>query len=288
MFKTYHKIHRLGAEENEGILLGKCYIQEKVDGANASIWLEEDGIHCGSRNNDVTEGSFNGFVEYAKVHEGITKYLQENLTHRLYGEWLVRHTIAYDELSYRQFYLFDIETETGMLEHDKVYEIADKYSIKTPQLFAVLDYPSQEQIKEFVGQSTLGNLGEGVVIKNHKFVSKFGEYSYAKVVTEKFKEDSAITFGGNNKHADAYWEIYCANKYVTPGRVEKIMNKIQPTVDKKLGMENTARIINTVYHDVITEEIWEIQKKVPSLNFKKLSGLCQKKAAQTYHELINK
>ena len=41
MFKKYRKIHRLGAEENEGILVGKVMIQEKIDGANTSIWLEE-------------------------------------------------------------------------------------------------------------------------------------------------------------------------------------------------------------------------------------------------------
>jgi len=54
-FLKYPKIHRLGKSETEGILDGQCYIQEKIDGANTSIWMDEDGtIHCGSRNNDLT------------------------------------------------------------------------------------------------------------------------------------------------------------------------------------------------------------------------------------------
>ena len=70
-FKKYPKIHRLGKDETLGILDGDCHTQEKIDGANASIWLGDDGdIRCGSRNNDVTEGSFNGLVEYVKNHKG--------------------------------------------------------------------------------------------------------------------------------------------------------------------------------------------------------------------------
>ena len=37
-FLTYKKIHRLGVDETDGILIGKVYVQEKVDGANVQIW----------------------------------------------------------------------------------------------------------------------------------------------------------------------------------------------------------------------------------------------------------
>ena len=32
MFKEYHKIHRLGKEETDRILVGKCFISEKIGG----------------------------------------------------------------------------------------------------------------------------------------------------------------------------------------------------------------------------------------------------------------
>lgn len=38
-FKPYFKIHRLGKEETEGILIGECHVEEKIDGANTSILI---------------------------------------------------------------------------------------------------------------------------------------------------------------------------------------------------------------------------------------------------------
>ena len=104
-FVEYKKIKRLGDEENDGILLGTCFIQEKIDGANTSIWIEDGDIHCGSRTQDLykSEKGFNGFVQYARTHAGIAKLLEANPSYRLYGEWLVRHTISYNETFYKEW-----------------------------------------------------------------------------------------------------------------------------------------------------------------------------------------
>ena len=72
-FKTYPKIHRLGKEETDGLIEGTeetlfLTIQEKIDGANTSIWMDKDGVvQCGSRTRQLpADESFNGFVEWAK------------------------------------------------------------------------------------------------------------------------------------------------------------------------------------------------------------------------------
>ena len=70
-FKPYNKIHALHKEECEGILEGTCYIQEKVDGANASIWLGDDGeIYYGFRFCDLflVNDNFNDFNDWARAH----------------------------------------------------------------------------------------------------------------------------------------------------------------------------------------------------------------------------
>ena len=303
MFITYPKIKRLGDEETEGILIGTVHVEEKIDGANTSIWKEADGsIHCGSRTQDVTEKGFNGFAEYVKNHEGIQKCLAEHPEYRLYGEWLVRHTIAYNETVYRQFYLYDIfiqdstipedeiVTPSGQrgtfLDRDVVTAVGTTYGINMPTLFATLENPTNEQVNEHVGKSVLGPKGEGVVLKNLAFRNKFGDLRYAKLVTQEFKEDNGITFGGNNKNSDAYNEMYCVQKYMTLERIQKVMNKLQPLVDKKLGMEHTSRIIETAYHDMFTEEIWTISKKFDLINFRKLGLLATRKAAKIYHDLL--
>lgn len=287
-FKKYPKIRRLGVSETEGILEGTCYIQEKIDGANTSIWKDEAGLRKASRNQEITTG-FNGFIDYVDQHEGINAFLNDNPGHRMYGEWLVPHTLQYSETSYKNFYLFDIENENEeRLLIDEVNNIAYQYGIKAPTLFAKLQDPELEDIEKYVGRSDLGEKGEGVVIKNPNFINKYGDRVYAKLVTQEFIEGNALTFGGNNKYSDTYIEMYFANSYVTIPRIEKVINKLTPLVGEPLSEKHTARVINTVYHDIITEEAWEIAKKCKKrkLSFHELGRLCTRKAARMYLDIL--
>jgi hypothetical protein len=285
-FKSYPKIHRLGKTEVENILCGHCYVQEKIDGANTSIWLEDGDIKIGSRK-QMREDGFNGFREYVDGHNGIKQMLTENPDYRLYGEWLVRHTIPYRETAYKKFYLFDIFIGGDRITIDEVYNIANEYGIETPKLFGYIKNPTTELLNSFLGKSELGEQGEGIVIKNMDYINAFGRCVYAKLVTEKFKETNSIVFGGNNKHSDTYYEMYVVNKYITLSRVTKICNKLQPIIDEKLDMKHIPRIVNTVYNDMLTEEIWDIQKKVVSLNFKKLKRLALLKIKQIYCDILS-
>lgn len=290
-FKKYPKIHRLGKEETDGILEGVVHIEEKIDGANVSIWWEDGQIHCGSRTRELTEG-FNGFVDWVRNNRSLLFLFTHRPNVRLYGEWLVRHTIAYRETSYRQFYLFDVTEQTPGEEaeafwtREDVAMLAGEYELSRPFYHGSITNPKHEDIKPFVGLSTLGEHGEGVVLKNHEFRDKFGNHTYAKIVTEAFKEDNGVTFGGNNKHSDTYWELYIVNKYMTLARIEKIMNKLQPMIEERLDLKHIPRIANTAYHDMLTEEIWEIQDKVEAVNFKVLKRIASKKATQIYKDVI--
>jgi len=202
--------------------------------------------------------------------------------------------------------LFDVFDDDGTrLYPEGIESLALLSGIDCVHTFARLVNPTLEDIEQYVGQSKLGEVGEGVVIKNLDFINKWGVNNYAKIVTEKFKEKNAIVFGGNNKHSDTYWEMYVVNKYATLPRVEKVKNKLLPLIGQnkegKYYIDNkglssdlhesllmlTSRVANTVYHDLLSEEIWEIARKVESLNFKTLSRLVQRKAVQIYHDLLN-
>lgn len=291
MFIKYPKIHRLGKDETDGVLNGRCYVQEKADGSNASIWLGEDGNLCfGSRNNDVTDGSnksFRNLIAYGREHSGINQFFKDNPNLRLYGEWLVRHSISYSETAYNKFYLFDImDEDEKFLDIEKVYKYAEQYDILTPQLFGVFDNPTEEQLQEYAGKTNLGVEGEGIVIKNLDFVNRFGNLCYAKIVTQNFKEANAVTFGGNNKHSETYWEMWAVNKFATLARVQKIMHKMESKIGEKLELKHTSMIVGSSYHDMITEEAWEISKKAVSINFRKLKTLAGKKFQQIYKDVL--
>jgi hypothetical protein len=291
-FKPYKKILALHKEECEGLLVGTCYIQEKVDGANASIWIEDGVIHCGSRTRDLTSAGdgFNGFVEYVNNHEGIKKILSDHPDYRLYGEWLVRHTVGYNELNYKHFYLFDVETDDGYkMLPSEVNSIANEYGIKTVHLFGKFENPTMDQVKELAGKSVLGDVGEGVVIKNMDFINKFGDWQYGKFVTQEFKEDNGITFGGNNKSSETYNEMYYVNKFMTLSRVQKIFHKAE-SEHGRLDMKHIPMIMGMCYHDLISEECWTIaidmSKSGQMFNFRAFKTLCDKKSRSIFIELL--
>lgn len=168
-----------------------------------------------------------------------------------------------------------------------MYEIAEKYGIETVPYLGTFENPTLEQIMEFVGKTEFGDRGEGVVIKNLEFRNGFGDLCYAKIVTENFKEDNAIVFGGNNKHSDTYEEMYIVNKYVTVARVKKIMQKLQPMVNTRLDMKEVPQVMGMVYHDIIQEEGWEIAKRGRKLDFKKLQQLINRKTKQVYVDILD-
>ena len=142
MFRKYEKIHRLGKEETDGILTpGENVIitvQEKIDGANASIWQDEAGnLQRGSRNRALPEDeSFNGFKEWVEDnHDKLQAVFAEYPNIRLYGEWLVRHSIAYNSTAYQKFYLFDVYGEEGFWDQEAVISLADQFDLFQPQVF---------------------------------------------------------------------------------------------------------------------------------------------------------
>lgn len=114
-----------------------------------------------------------------------------------------------------------------------------------------------EEVLKYVGKSTIGPNGEGIVIKNPDFVNRFGDKTYAKVVGEEFHEQNEIMFG-NHKRGDN--EGKCCHKYATGERVRKIINKIEQNEGKDIEKSDIPKIIGMAYHDIITEEAWDIQK----------------------------
>lgn len=295
-FRKYEKIHRLGKEETDGILDGPVVVQEKIDGANTSIYAEPTGhgfiIQCCSRNRILGSEDFNGFVGYVRSNLAFLKLFVDHPQWRLYGEWLVKHTIQYKETAYRQWYLFDIfdeETEE-YLSDEIVHQVALEFGLNEPHNFGVFKIktkPELDALMKLVGQSTLGEKGEGIVIKRPGFRNQFGDHCYAKLVHEGFMEDNAVTFGGNNKFSPDYWEIYVVNKFMTLARVQKVLNKIQPEINERLDMKHIPRVCSTSFHDLITEEAWWIAQNVQKLDFKNLQRIAYKKAKQIFVDILN-
>src|SRR3990167_979743 len=162
MFKKYLDVERLGKSDVDGILGGRCLIFPKLDGANGSIWIEQDEqtkineICCGSRNLRLSGSNTNrGFYNYVLENaERFTKILEKHPSWILYGEWLVPHTVrGYRKDSWKQFYVFDVfDRDTGKYLHFVEYqhELA-KLGIKYIPCTAIYTNPSLEQLVALLG-----------------------------------------------------------------------------------------------------------------------------------------
>jgi len=289
--KKYNKVERIEKEECDGILDGEVYLFEKIDGANASAWVDNNlDICCGSRNRQVSKGKevyddFRGLVEYIGDHEGVYSFLNDFPNLRLFGEWLVKHTINYPQKYQNKFYVFDVYDHQAdcYIHYNDYFHLLEKYGIPYIQPFAILDKPTMEHIKKYLGKSNYGvdGNGEGVVVKRYDFMNKFRRNTYGKIVAKDFKEVNNLVFDGCPKYLPVENKI--VNKYVTIARVRKMAEKY----DLK-EMSDIPKLFGLVYNDVITEDIWDIVKtfKKPTIDFKQLNHLSDKAVKNYYIEYL--
>lgn len=283
-FSEYPKIVTYGYDDVQGILDTPVTIQEKIDGANVCVYMRDGELKFGSHHREITGGdTFDGFVPYIKKYSRIAEYLECNPENILYGEWLIKRAIKYPQECYKQFYLFDIYdgVDCEYMESDLVQTFAMIFGVKYPKTFVFDRKMIYEEVMEYVGQSGLGEQGEGVIIKSRTFKNKYYKMPYAKIVIPKYKEMSKCSrkwFEGDENPN----EKYVAEKYCTEARVRKIMFDINATT-----REMTSRLTLTCYRDLIDEEIWEIIKKPITINFDVLKRICLKKFAVIYHDILD-
>ena len=294
-FTKYQHLERLGTTAVDGIECGEAYVFPKLDGTNASIWMDAEGVvQTGSRNRQLELGNDNaGFCAWVNQNLSLfQKFFSDNKDKVLYGEWLVPHSLkTYREDAWRKFYIFDVYTSDGPLHYEDYSTLLRGYGLEYLAPIAVVRNGTDEQFRECVNRNVFlieegKGVGEGVVIKNYGFQNKFGRTIWAKVIANHFKEFhhkemGAPVIGGTSD------EEKVVNKYVTPHLVDKVYSKI---VNEEGGWQTKfiPKLIHTVYYDLITEEMWEILKelKQPKLDFKFLQRLCTAKVKELKPEVF--
>jgi hypothetical protein len=288
-FKKYMHIERFGTTEVQNIELGECYIFPKIDGTNASVWLDENGeLQAGSRKRHLSVDEDNaGFCKWAKEQLNLLDYLQDNPTHRLFGEWLVPHSLkTYREDAWRQFYVFDVVLSDNKHLHYCDYKpLLEKYNINYIPPLAIINNPDYEKFvvqlerNVFLIQDGKG-AGEGIVIKNYDFFNQYGRQTWAKIVTSEFKEKHSKKMGAPKIKGKKMVEEEIAARYVTTALCEKVKAKIE--LDNGFSSKQIPRLLNTVYYDVVKEETWNYIKKYnnPTINYKTLQHFVFKKVKE--------
>lgn len=296
-FKKYMHIERYGKAEVEGIEIGQCYIFPKLDGTNASVWLDDDGaIKCGSRNRELTLDDDNaGFCKWVDDNfDHFTKFFKERPDLRLYGEWLVPHTLkTYNEDAWRKFYIFDVydERTKSYCTYEYYQPILEEWNFDYIPPICIINNTNYDQLVKQLDQNVFliedgKGVGEGIVIKNYNFINKFGRQCFAKLIKNTFKE-KFMKGKPTVKNGNLLVEEAIVNRYVTKELVDKEFAKIV-NANEGWSSKYIPRLLNTVYHCLVVEDLWDALKhfKRPTINFKLLATFTTNKVKELKSELF--
>lgn len=285
MFQKYLHLERFGTDAVDGINVGLCHIFPKLDGTNASFWMDDEGVfHCASRNRKLDLHNDNaGFMNWAIQQENLKEMARTFRNHRFFGEWLVPHSLkTYRDDAWRQFYLFDVQNPEGDFLTYNTYEaICIGFKVKYIPCTLQAKNPTYEVLHKHALENTFllqegKGYGEGIVIKQYGWINRYGNPAFAKLVTQAFKEAHVEVMGGQKIEVDLV-EEKIAQEFITPHLVEKVIAKIR-TEEGTFSAKHIPRLLQTVFHDLVTEELWEAVKKhkYPKIDFKLLNQFAVK------------
>jgi hypothetical protein len=297
-FERYPSLKRFGTTEVSGIENGLVHIFPKLDGTNASVWLDGDKqVQAGSRNRHLDESSNGdnaGFCKWVREQENITRFLLDHPWLRLYGEWLVPHSIKeYREDAWRNFYVFDVfnEIEKKFMHYDDYKPLLEQYNITyIPCLWTAqaitIDKLLHLLTKNFYLMKDGAGVGEGVVVKNYDYVNRFERVTWAKLVSNEFREKNTREFGHSNIEIKTSVEEKIVENFVTEAFIEKEYSKMilnQPWSQKRIG-----ELLGRIWHELVDEEAVNFVKayKNPTINFKVLNNLTILKIKKVKNDLF--
>ena len=294
----YQHVERLDSDEVDGILDGEVYIYTKLDGTNAGVHYDNGKVIVNSRKRELSEGKDNaGCMVYVLSQPKFEQFFKEFPNLYLYGEFLVKHTVkTYKDSAWRKLYVFDVVDLSNpenprYLSYEEYEPLLKKYNIEYIPLIAVLNHPSKEDILSYLDKTTFlqsdsKTPGEGLVIKHYGgWKNKYGRTTWAKIVRKEFLVSKKI----HREVSPNEIEESIVEKFCTDAFIEKELAKIL----EDIGTDNwdnkyIGRCLNSVYHELISEEAWHFVKKFknPKIDFSILCVLVTEKTKNVMHNFF--
>lgn len=283
-FYKYQHIERLGNDEVEDIEIGECFVFPKIDGTCSSLWIDNGEIQAGSRNRQLTLDNDNrDFYNKHYKDERFIRFFEKYPEHTLYGEYLVKHSLqTYRGDAWNKFYVFDVtyidnNKELCYLSYDKYVPILEEFNIDYIPVLCIVKNGSYDSFLKAVEMNTYliqegKGVGEGVVIKRYDYKNKYGRTTWAKIVTNEFKEKHRKEMGAPHIKGKDLLEEEIIDEFLTESFIEKTFCKVKETCGG-FNSKNIPMFLGVAYHEFVTEEIWGILKKYknPKIDFKLLN-----------------
>lgn len=299
VFIRYQHVERIDAEEVTGLLDGVCHVFPKMDGSNMCAYSENGEMHTMSRNKEIQRPE--PFAEFAHSHGGIERFVKDFPMLRLYGEWMVPHTVRnYIPEVWNRWFVFDVMAEDPetvyrvtapggtvieldcmgqrYLPFETYAPILEMYGIEFVEPLCLIDHPTEPELRGMADEENRWMMatgcGEGIVVKRYDYSNAFGRNVWGKVINSQYSSFKAEfrKMKMNAERNRESLEHFIAIHYATPDVVNKEYCKI---LDEGEGV-NPARLLNTVFRCVVTENIWDVVKKrnLPRIDFRVLRKEC--------------
>lgn len=294
-FIKYPHLERFGRQAVSDLHDGLCYIMPKLDGTNAQVWYDKDLdlILAGSRNrllDETSDGDNAGFCKFARKNENLRNFFKSYPDLRVYGEFLVPHSLkTYRDDAWKKFYIFDIVDKDGkFINYDDYRIILDEFGLDYIPVLWKMEFPTEQKLIELSKKNTFlikdgEGFGEGLVVKRYEWINKYGRVTWAKLVTNEFKEKNTKEFGANVIKSDIIIEQEIVDAFCTEEFIKKEHSKLLVVYDViELPNKKIPELLNRVYYEFLTEEAYEFVKKFknPTINFKVLNALVLNKTKE--------
>ena len=213
-------------------------ITTKIDGANASIAWDEttSKLEIFSRTNLLNSpGALRGFYDYVKTEIEPKLNMSKHPGLVIFGEWLVKHSVNYENECYNKWYVYDIwDKHLGQYVCQSIVQgFCCEYHLNYVEELYYGPFISWDHCRSFLSKSTAyGPEQEGIVIKNQSKLNNENNKApaYLKIVNECFKESQHSK--KEKKTLDPEVEaakaeaVKLAAAIVTEARVRKLILKL--------------------------------------------------------------
>ncbi len=279
--KHFPKIQAIHKPEAKGYDEGKIIVEEKVDGSQFRIEINDQGvISIGSHNIDnIHEGDPAGFgigVENAlKIFDGIKADEGEIIS--VFGEYLSKpkqNTIAYERLPNHNIVIFDVVVNGKYLDREEKERFAFSVGLEVvPILWKGDGKDFTDEIREellktksFLGHQAGYDKVEGIVIKNYnklygeRFRHLEGEHISVKIVNASFQEKNKVENPGQSDKVENLILSLCSE-----ARWKKSIQHLKEDGLLKFEMPDMRLLAPAVVKDIegeekehIKDELWKI------------------------------
>lgn len=286
--KLYPKIQAVHKEEAKGFDEGYIIVEEKVDGSQFRVEIDDQGIvSIGSRKIDnIHQGDAQGFtvgIENAmKIFDGVKADPGEIIS--VFGEFLSKpkqNTIPYERVPTSNIVIFDVVINGKYLDREEKERFAFGLGLEVvPILWKGEGKDFTDEIREellktksFLGHQKGYDRVEGIVVKNYnkfydeRYRNLEGKHMTIKIVNSTFQEINKVENPGQGDKLENLINLYC-----NEARWRKSIEHLLDSNELEFHMKDMAKLAPAVINDILEEEGETIKAKLFEIMWPKIKG----------------